>query len=97
MKDDNNPYQRPDGSDLRGPSSDNDGIYIHCATGSDMETADSTDKGVGFPVLFGIIAVLGAAGLAAFGVTGDQLAAGMSFAVAVIAGALSVAAYHKYS
>ncbi|CCI69575.1 uncharacterized protein NP_0379C [Natronomonas pharaonis DSM 2160] len=62
-----------------------------------METANSTDKGVGFSMLFGVIAVLGAVGLAVFGVTGDQLAAGWSFAVAVAAGGLSVAAYHLYS
>lgn len=62
-----------------------------------METADSTDKGIGFPVLFGVITVLGAIGLAAFGVTGDQVAAAWSFAVAMIAGGLSVAAYHMYS
>ena len=62
-----------------------------------METADSTDAGVGVPVLFGIVAVLGAAGLAAFGFTGDQVASGVSFAVAMLAGSLSVAAYHLYS
>lgn len=62
-----------------------------------METADSTDKGVGVPVLLTVIAVLGAAGLAAFGFTGNQVAAGWSFAIAMIAGALAVAAYHRYS
>lgn len=62
-----------------------------------METADSTDRGVGFPVLFGIVAVLGAVGLTAFGFTGDQLAAGIAFGVAVAAGSLSVAAYHAYA
>lgn len=62
-----------------------------------METADSTDTSVGLPVLFGIIAVLGAAGLAAFGFTGDQVAAGLSFAVAMIFGTLWIAAYHLYS
>lgn len=62
-----------------------------------METADSTDKGIGFPILFGIVAVLGAVGLAAFGFTGDQAAAGWSFAVAMLAGALSIAAYHRYA
>jgi len=61
-----------------------------------MATTDSTDKGVGFPVLFGVVAVLGAVGLAAFGITGDQTASGWSFAVAMIAGSLSVAAYHAY-
>lgn len=62
-----------------------------------METANSTDKGIGFPVLFGVIAVLASVGLAVFGITGDQLASGLSFAVAMLAGALSVAAYHRYS
>ncbi len=62
-----------------------------------METADSTDKGIGFPILFGIIAVLGAVGLAVFGFTGDQTAAGWSFAIAMLAGGLSVAAYHRYA
>lgn len=62
-----------------------------------METADSTDASVGLPLLFGIVAVLGAAGLAAFGFTGDQVASGLSFAIAMIAGTLSVAAYHVYS
>lgn len=62
-----------------------------------METANSTDKGVGFPVLFGVIAVLGAAGLAAFGITGDNATAAWSFAVAMIAGSLSIASYHRYS
>jgi hypothetical protein len=61
-----------------------------------METADSTDKGVGFPALFVVIAVLGAAGLAAFGITGDQISAAGAFAVAVIAGSLAVASYHIY-
>lgn len=61
-----------------------------------METADSTDKGVAFPVLFTVIAVFGAIGLTVFGFTGDQLAAGWSFAVAMVAGALSIAAYHRY-
>lgn len=61
-----------------------------------METADPTDKGVGFPVLFAVIAALGAVGLAAFGFTGNQVASGWSFVVAMIAGALSVAAYHLY-
>jgi uncharacterized membrane protein len=61
-----------------------------------METADSTDKGVGFPVLFGIVAVLGAVGMMVFAFTGDQLASGGALAVAMLGGALSVAAYHVY-
>ncbi|WP_181692063.1 hypothetical protein [Natronomonas sp. LN261] len=62
-----------------------------------METADSTDKGVGFPVLFAIVAMLGAVGLAVFGFTGNQLAAGGAFALAMAAGGLSVAAYQAYA
>lgn len=62
-----------------------------------METADSTDKGVGFPVLFAVVAVLGAVGLAAFGLTGDRVASGWSFAVAMLAASLSVASYHLYA
>lgn len=62
-----------------------------------METADSTDKGVGLPVLFSIVAVLGAVGLTVFGFTGDQLAAGGAFGVAVVAGTLAIAAYHAYA
>jgi len=62
-----------------------------------METADSTDKGVGFPVLFAIVTVLGAVGLAVFGFTEDQLAASAAFALAMAAGGLSVAAYQAYA
>jgi hypothetical protein len=62
-----------------------------------METADSTDKGVGLPVLFTVVAVLGAVGLAAFGLTGDQAASGWSFAVAMAAGSLAVASYHLHA
>jgi hypothetical protein len=66
-----------------------------------METADSTDKGVGLPVLFAVVAVLGAVGLAVFGLppttTGDKIASGWSFAVAMLAASLSVASYHLYA
>ena len=62
-----------------------------------METATSTDKGVGFSALFIVIALLGAAGLAVFGFTGDQTAAAWAFAVAMIGGSLSIASYHLYS
>jgi hypothetical protein len=62
-----------------------------------MEAVDSTDKGVGLPVLFVVVAVLGAVGLAAFGLTGDQTASGWSFAVAMAAGSLAVASYHLHA
>jgi hypothetical protein len=62
-----------------------------------MESASSTDKRVGFPLVFGFVAVLGAVGMTVFGFTGDQVLSGWSFAAAVLAGSLSVAAYHVYS
>lgn len=61
-----------------------------------MESAAATDKGVGFSLALGAVAVLGAVGLTVFGFTGDQSAAGWSFALAMIAGSLAIAAYHVY-
>lgn len=61
-----------------------------------METATTTDKGVALPLVFGAVAVLAAVGLTVFGFTGDQVAAGYAFALAMLAGSLSVAAYHVY-
>lgn len=61
-----------------------------------METASSTDVGVGYPLVFGALAVLAAVGMAVFGFTGDQLAAAWAFAGAMVAGTLAVAAYHVY-
>ena len=61
-----------------------------------METAAVTDKGVALPMVFGAVAVLAAVALTVFGFTGDQVAAGYAFAVAMLAGSLSVAAYHVY-
>lgn len=62
-----------------------------------MTTAASTDKGIAFPLAFGLVALLGAVGMTVFGLSGDQVASGWSFAVAMVAGSLSVAAYHVYS
>jgi hypothetical protein len=62
-----------------------------------METATATsDRGFGLTVLFSIIALLGAVGMFAAGLTGDQLVAGVGFAVAVVAGCLAVSATHLY-
>ncbi|MFW5963521.1 MAG: DUF7525 family protein [Natronomonas sp.] len=61
-----------------------------------METASATDKRVGFPLLFAIVAGLGAVGMAVFGITGDQAASGVAFGVAMLAGSLAVAAYHVF-
>jgi hypothetical protein len=62
-----------------------------------MATASTTDKSVGFPLVLGVLAVLGAVGMTVFGFTGDQLASGLSFGVAMLAGSLAVAAYHVYN
>lgn len=61
-----------------------------------METGSSTDVGVGFPLVFGALAVLAATGLAVFGFTGDQSAAAWTFAGAMLAGTLAVVTYHVY-
>lgn len=57
------------------------------------ETA-STDRSVGFTVLFALIGLVGA--LVAFvgGLAHHQVAAGWGFAVAMVAGAIAVAAIH---
>lgn len=75
---------------------ENVGIYVAGAVESGMETATASDKGVGFAMAFGLLAILGAIGLAIFGTTGDQTWAGLSFGVAMVAGSLAVAAYHVY-
>jgi hypothetical protein len=62
-----------------------------------MESTASNDMGVGLSMVFSVIAMLAAVGLAAFGITGDQVASGWSFAIAVLAGTLAVAAYHVYA
>ncbi len=62
-----------------------------------METASASDRAVGLGLLFGAVAVIGSLGMAAYGMAGDQMAAGGSFAVAMIAGSLAVAAYHVYA
>lgn len=61
-----------------------------------MTSAASTDRRVAFPLVFGVLAVLGAVGMTVFGMTGDQVASGWSFAVAMVAGTLAITAYHVY-
>lgn len=61
-----------------------------------MPSAATTDTRVAMPLAFGALAVLGAVGMTVFGMTGDQVASGWSFAVAMAAGTLAVAAYHVY-
>ena len=60
-----------------------------------MSTA-SSDKRIAVPLTFGLVALFGAVGMTVFGITGDQVASGWSFAVAMVAAGLSVAAYHAY-
>ena len=62
-----------------------------------METRTSTDEQIALPLAFGAVALLGTVGMVVFGITGDQVASGWSFAAAMVAGALSVAAYHAYA
>ena len=62
-----------------------------------METSAPTDKHIALPIMFAAIAFLGAVGMTVFGITGDQVASGWSFAAAMVFGALSVAAYHAYA
>ena len=61
-----------------------------------MTTSVTTDEAVGVPLALGTIAVLGAVGMAVFGLSGDQAASGWSFAVALAAGTMAVAAVHVY-
>ena len=61
-----------------------------------MTSSVTTDEAVGIPLALGTIAVLGAVGMAVFGLSGDQVAAGWSFAVGMTAGTLAVAASHVY-
>ncbi len=62
-----------------------------------METGGATDKTIGFPLAFGALALLAAVGLAAFGMTGDQIAAGWAFALSLLAGTLAIATVHVYA
>ena len=58
------------------------------------ETASRSDKGVGLGILFGLLGVGGAVGMLVF--ASDHLIAGWSFALAMVAGALAIAAIHLY-
>ena len=72
------------------------GIYNRRAVRAHMTTSATTDERVGVPVALGAVAVFAAVGMAVFGLSGDQVAAGSSFAVAMVAGTLAVAAAHAY-
>jgi hypothetical protein len=59
------------------------------------EIATSTDLGFGLGLLFGVMAVVGAASM--FLNASDHLLAGWSFGLAMLAAGLSVAAYHLFT
>lgn len=58
-----------------------------------VETTESTDRGVGLALLFGVIAIL-AAGVMAVGAP-DEIAA-WGFAAAMVFACLAVVAIHSY-
>jgi len=58
------------------------------------ETAGQSDMGIGLAMLFGVLAVVAAAAMAVTVET--QIVAAWSFAGAVVAGTLAVAALHIY-
>ncbi|MFB6150746.1 MAG: hypothetical protein ABEJ40_02965 [Haloarculaceae archaeon] len=58
------------------------------------ETAGRSDMGIGLALFFGVLAVVAAGGMAAM--VDDHVVAGWSFAVALGAGILSIAALHRY-
>ena len=57
-----------------------------------MATSVGTDRGVGFAVLFVVLALVGAIAALVGGLLEAQLTAAWGFAVASIAGAIAVAA-----
>jgi hypothetical protein len=58
------------------------------------ETGGSSDMGIGLALFFGALAILAAGAMAVTVET--QVVAAWSFAAAMAAGALSVAAFHLY-
>lgn len=53
----------------------------------------TTDKGIGFAILLGVIATVGAVGMA---VTAPETGAGWAFAVAMLFASLAVVGIHLY-
>ncbi|WP_136687999.1 DUF7525 family protein [Halorhabdus amylolytica] len=60
-----------------------------------MATANTAEKGVGLSILFVVVALLGA--LVMFVSAEEQLIAATGFAVAIVAGSLSIAAWHVFA
>lgn len=59
-----------------------------------MATASTAEKGFGLSILFAVVALLGALGM--FLGAEDQLIAATGFAVAIVAGSLSIAVRHVF-
>jgi zinc transporter ZupT len=58
------------------------------------ETASRSDKAVGLGVLFGVVSLIGA--VVMYVAAADQVTAGWGFALAMLAGGLSVTAIHAF-
>jgi fructose-specific phosphotransferase system IIC component len=58
------------------------------------ETVAASDMGIGLAMFFGVLALVGAAGM--YVMAAQQVLAAWSFAGAIIAGTLAVAAVHLY-
>jgi hypothetical protein len=58
--------------------------------------AQTSDRGVGLGMLFGIVAVGGAFALLVTSLQGQQVLSGWGFAAAMVAAALAVVAVHVY-
>lgn len=61
-----------------------------------METAQGSDKEIGFAVLFGALGVLGALAMLFASVGGTQVMAAWGFAFAMAASTLAVTVFHVY-
>lgn len=62
-----------------------------------MESTATSDMSVGLSVLFGAFGVFAALAMLLAAIGHDQLGSGIAFAVAMLAGCLSIAAVHLYS
>lgn len=61
-----------------------------------METTQSSDRRMGFSMLFGLLGVLGAVVMLVASLGGQQALSGWGFAAAMLGGSLLVAGLHLY-
>jgi len=61
-----------------------------------MARTETSDKGFGLGILFGIVAVAGAGALLATSLDGQQVLSGWGFAGAMIAACVAIVAVHAY-